>query len=248
MGVSLKRPGRRIGVEDTIPPMSHSPEEAMTQRARSALPCLVFDLGGVVFRWQPDEFLTRLLPLQAPDRAAGKRLAAEFFQGFGGDWAEFDRGRIETGLLGARIAARLGLAPEDARRVIDAVPAELQTIPETAALLQRLKAAGQRLFFLSNMPEPYARHLLAHRDVMRCFERGVFSHETGRIKPEPWLFDHACGQFGVTCGDLLFVDDLQANVDAARRAGWRALTFENAGQCETELRDLGFLPGDAVAC
>ena len=35
---------------------------------------LVFDLGGVVFRWRPDEFLQRLLPDRAPDAAAARDL------------------------------------------------------------------------------------------------------------------------------------------------------------------------------
>ena len=211
-------------------------------------PTLVFDLGGVVFRWHPEGFLTRLLPARAPDRAAAKQLAADFFQGFGGDWAEFDRGRIEAVVLAERIALRLGLTATEALRVIDAVPDELQTIPETAGLLERLKAAGRRLVFLSNMPAPYARHLVAHRDVLTLFERGVFSHETGRIKPEPWLFAHAQQAFGAAAAELVLIDDLQANVQAARAAGWRALRFDSAGQCEAELVGLGLLPGDAAAC
>jgi len=32
-------------------------------------------------------------------------------------------------------------------------------LPDTEAWLRRLKAAGHRLVFLSNMPVPYARHL-----------------------------------------------------------------------------------------
>lgn len=207
---------------------------------------MVFDLGGVVFRWQPDEFLTRLLPSRAPDLAAGRRLSAAFFEGFGGDWAEFDRGRIEPDALAVRIATRTGLTPAEALSVIDAVPDELQTIEATAALLRRAKAGGQRLFFLSNMPAPYARRLVAQREVMALFECGVFSHETGRIKPEPWLFAHAQETFGVAGADLVFIDDLQANVEAARAAGWRALRFDSAGQCAAELAVIDVLPGDAA--
>lgn len=213
---------------------------------------IVFDLGGVVFRWQPEEFLTRLLPSRAPDRRAAKQLAADFFEGFGGDWAEFDRGRIEAAPLAERIARRLGIDAADALRVIDGIPREMQTIDETAALLVRLKTAGHRLFFLSNMPAPYAGHLTAHREVLSLFERGVFSHETGRIKPEPWLFAHAAGVFGaaaaVDVAELVLVDDLQANVDAARQAGWRAVRFQDAGQCDAELEDLGLLSRSSDAC
>lgn len=200
---------------------------------------LVFDLGGVVFRWQPDEFLTRLLPERAPTRAAGRELGAAFFQGFGGDWGEFDRGHVEPALLAERVAMRTGLSVAEARRVIDAIPDELQPMPDTVGLLRRLHAAGRRLFFLSNMPVPYARHLEATHDVLELFERGVFSSRVGSIKPEPALFAHAASTFGVDAAQLVLIDDTLANVEAARRAGWCGLLFENAHRCEADLMRLG---------
>src|SRR5690349_21930387 len=105
---------------------------------------LVFDLGGVVFRWEPDEFLPRLLPHRASDRAAGRALAARFFEGFGGMWGDFDRGLIDAAPLAESIAARTGLDVAEARHVIESIPDELQPIPETAALLERLRADGHR--------------------------------------------------------------------------------------------------------
>lgn len=136
---------------------------------------LVFDFGGVVLRWEPQEFLIRLLPERAPTPDAARRFAGEFFQVFGGDWGEFDRGRIEPGPLAARIAARIGLTVAEAQRVIDAIPDELQPIPETVALLQRLHAAGHVLFFLSNMPLPYVRHI-----ARRAGWRGLRFEGAGR--------------------------------------------------------------------
>jgi len=199
---------------------------------------LVFDLGGVVFRWQPEAFLVRLLPARAPDRAAGQALAAAFFQGFGGEWREFDLGVVEAAPLAARIAARLGIDPAEARRVIDAIPDELQPIPETVALLEHLKADGHRLFFLSNMPVSYASHLEATHSVLGLFERGVFSSRAGLLKPDAAMFTHAAEQFGAASAELVLIDDLAANVEAAQRAGWRGVLFEDAARCEAELRRL----------
>ena len=212
-----------------------------TEAAPRSHGAIVFDFGGVVFRWRPDEFLPRLLPQRAPDRVAAQALAALFFEGFGGDWADFDRGRIEPAPLAERIAARTGLAVEEARRVIDAIPDELQPVPETEELLGRLRAAGHRLFFLSNMPAPYARHLEATHAVFKLFERGVFSSRVGIIKPEPALFAHAADAFGCEPRALLLIDDNQANVDAAIAAGWAAFRFDDAAQCARELASMGFL-------
>ena len=136
---------------------------------------LVFDFGGVLFRWQPHEFIARLLPERAPDEVAAHAMVAEFFEGYGGDWGEFDRGTIEAGPLAERIARRTGLRVAQARRVIDAVPGELQAVPGTVDLLRRLHLAERPLFFLSNMPEPYARHLEKTHEFLGWFRSGLFS-------------------------------------------------------------------------
>ena len=200
---------------------------------------LVFDLGGVVFRWRPDEFLPRLLPQHAPDAAAARELTTRFFEGFGGDWADFDRGRIEIAPLADRIAARTGFAVDEARRVIDAIADELQPLPDTEALLRRLHAAGHRLVFLSNMPVPYARHLEATHKVFDVFERGVFSSRIGMIKPEPALFTHAAASFEREPSALTLIDDNETNVRAAIAHGWSAIRFDSAAQVERDLAKAG---------
>jgi len=203
---------------------------------------LVFDLGGVVLRWQPESFLVRLLPERVPDAVAARAFVAGFFEGFGGDWAEFDRGRIAPDLLAERAAARVGgLTAAEARRLIDAVPEELQPVPEVVALLRRLREGGHRLHFLSNMPLAYAARLEASHAVFGLFESGVFSSRVNLIKPEAALFAHAAEVFGETPAGLLLIDDNETNVAAARRAGWRGLHFEAADPCETELRRQGRL-------
>jgi putative hydrolase of the HAD superfamily len=202
---------------------------------------LVFDLGGVVYRWKPIEFLPRLLPARAPDRAAAQWLAAAFFQSFGGDWSEFDRGMLDADELARRTAERLGYGLDETRHVIDSIPHELQPMPETVALLERLRAAGHDLRFLSNMPHPYAEVLETRDGVLRLFAGGVFSSRVGLVKPEPALFDHAATMFGGDATTFVLLDDMEKNVVAARTAGWQAIRFDDAGQCEEALAAAGLL-------
>lgn len=202
---------------------------------------IVFDFGGVLFRWQPAQLLLRELPHRLADTSAAQALAAQFFQGYGGDWAAFDRGEIEVPQLARNIAARTGLAPADVQRVIDGVKHELQPLPDSVALLQRLHVQGRRLHYLSNMPAPYADHLEAQHDFLRCFESGIFSARERLAKPEPAIFEHAARRFGAAPRELLFLDDYPVNVEAALRCGWQALLFESAAQAEAALRERGLL-------
>lgn len=203
---------------------------------------IVFDFGGVLFDWQPHGLIARLLPKWAATLPDAQASVDEFFGGFGGDWREFDRGTLTHESLAERIAARTGLTLSEVVGVIDAVPHELRPMPGMVPqLLHRLQARGHALYFLSNMPAAYADHLEAHHDFLAMFRAGVFSARVQRVKPEAEVFDYALQVFGTDASDTLLIDDLQANTDAARAAGWKALRFYDAAQCKADLVRLGVL-------
>lgn len=202
---------------------------------------VVFDFGGVLFRWVPHEVVSKVLPHRTPSAEAAHALVADFFQGYEGDWREFDRGTIEPGPLAERIAARTGLGLDEAQAVIHAIPHELVPVAGTVALLRRLHAAGRALYYLSNMPAPFARHLEATHDFMGLFRQGVFSARVKLAKPEPAIFAHAIAAFGIDPAHTLFIDDFEHNVEAARAAGWQALHFRDAQQCTDALEALGLV-------
>jgi putative hydrolase of the HAD superfamily len=200
---------------------------------------VVFDFGGVLFRWQPHEFMPRLLPAHARNEETTAAVVADFFQGFGGDWGEFDRGAADQFRVAHRIAFRTGIDVADVQRVIDAIPSELLLMPHSLPLIQRLKGAGHRLFFLSNMPRPYAEHLERVHPLHDWFEAGLFSSRIDMVKPEPAIFHHAATTFGIEPRESVFIDDYALNVKAARALGWNAIHFLSAAQCDADLAKLG---------
>lgn len=205
---------------------------------------VVFDLGGVVFRWQPLLLLREVWPT-LPDEAAARQAADAIFEGFrpGGDWAEFDRGAVDVPELVARLAARTGYAPQALQAFVEAIPPHLQPRVETVALMRRLKQAGHALYYLSNMPAPFADRLERLHPFFAWFTGGVFSARVQTIKPLPAIFEHARAQFARPPQELLFLDDMPVNVDAARRLGWQALHFEHADACEATMRERGWFRG-----
>ena len=201
----------------------------------------VFDFAGVLFHWQPLAMLQREIPHLAIDEASARHWATEIFQSYAGDWSDFDRGTVAVPELVARIVRRTGLATADVQRVVDAVPHELQPVPATVALLRRLRDSGRELYFISNMPAPYADQLEAGHEFVRWFRDGMFSARVHINKPEPAIFELAVTRFGTAPGELVFLDDHEPNVHAARALGWNALHFSDAVQAEAELRQRGWL-------
>ena len=200
---------------------------------------IVFDLGAVLFHWQPETMLQRELPHVAVDEASARHWVDGIFQSYKGDWGEFDRGTVSVPELVLRISRRTGLNPADVQTVVDAVPRELQPIADSVALLQRLHTAGHTLHYLSNMPAPYA-DILERNHFFSCFTSGIFSARVHHNKPEAAIFAAALQLFGTPPSELVFLDDHGPNVQAARALGWNAIQFKHAQQAEAELQAAGW--------
>lgn len=205
---------------------------------------VVFDLGGVVFRWQPLVLLQELFPTQVRHEAEAREWASQIFQTFHpeADWALFDLGRIEPEPLAQRIAARTGLAEADLRHLIANIPLHLQPIQGTVDLIQELKAQGHRLYYLSNMPAGYAEYLVRVNPFFSQFDDGIFSAHVQQIKPQPDIFATAQERWPLR-GQPVFIDDVQHNIDAAERHGWQGIQFETPEQVRADLVEQGWLAG-----
>ena len=194
---------------------------------------LIFDLGGVVVRWDPEAIIAGVF---ADDKVKARVRAAVFEHP---DWLELDRGTLGREEAIARAAQRSGIAESELRRLLLAVPPSLVVFPETVALMRRLKAKGHPLYCLSNMHFASIEYLESTQDFWDVFDGRVISCRLQLCKPEPAIYAHLLRTFGLEAKDTLFIDDVQKNLDAAAQLGIRTLRFEHAAQCERELRSLG---------
>ncbi len=105
-------------------------------------------------------------------------------------------------------------------------------IPENIALVQRL-SKDYRVFLLSNTNALHAAHFNAVlerdfgiRGMDQLMERAFYSHDLGFRKPDIRVFKKAMEQAGVLADESLFIDDLEDNIIAARKAGMRAVKVD----------------------
>jgi epoxide hydrolase-like predicted phosphatase len=66
----------------------------------------------------------------------------------------------------------------------------------------------------------------------------VYSHECGLSKPDPRSYALACERLAVAPRETIFVDDLAANVEAARQAGLHAVHYRDNAQAIAEIERL----------
>jgi putative hydrolase of the HAD superfamily len=194
---------------------------------------LVFDLGGVVVRWDPDAIIAGVFS----DRKTRAKVREGLFAH--PDWLELDRGTLGRDEAITRAARRTGISVSDMKRLMHAVPPSLVVFPETVELLRRLKQKGYPLYCLSNMHFASIEHLEQNENFWDVFQDRVISCRLNLCKPEPAIYEHLLRAFGLKASETVFIDDVQKNLDAAAKLGIKTLRFENAAQCERELRALG---------
>jgi 2-haloacid dehalogenase len=195
---------------------------------------ILFDLGGVLIDWNP-----RYL----------------YHQVYGAAETEFFLANVCT--------SSWNLAMDKGRPFAEAIPEKQKAWPEyheaiqwwetrwedmlkgpipgTVELLAELKARDFPLYALTNWSAetfPLARE---RYDFLSWFREIVVSGEVGLVKPDPLIFQFAVERCGFQPGNTVFVDDVLANVEAARTLGFDAIPFTGAASLRRSLVERGLL-------
>jgi putative hydrolase of the HAD superfamily len=74
-----------------------------------------------------------------------------------------------------------------------------------------------------------------HLGIYKPFDKVYQSCKIGLKKPNADFYQYAQRDIGVASDEILFVDDVARNVDAARLLGWHAFRYESLDSFATEL-------------
>ncbi|HEX3646791.1 MAG TPA: HAD family phosphatase [Pseudonocardiaceae bacterium] len=149
--------------------------------------------------------------------------------------------RLETGELSpadfeATLAPRLVTTtgvPVVADGLLGRMFALMRPDPAMLALVTALRSAGLRTALLSNSwGDHYADELLALFDVV------VISGRVGLRKPDPAVFGLLLERLGLPAERVAFVDDIPANIRAARELGIHAVQHTDTATTTAQLRRL----------
>ena len=201
---------------------------------------VLFDMGGVVMesplhaiaRYERDRGL--------PGDSINRVVAAS---GESGAWARLERGELTVASFCAPFEAdcRAHGLEVDGAAVMAAIAAAGVPRPAMLEAIRRLRAHGLRVGALTNNwrrdgPED---DIIPHR-LREHFDVFVELRLVGLRKPDPRIYRLACERLGVEPARIAFLDDIGANLKAARALG---LATIKVGDPVVALRELGNLVG-----
>jgi len=197
---------------------------------------VVFDVGNVLYGWDPDSFLVR----QIADDEARLRLI-EDVDIYG--WHE----TLDGGRPYAEAAAELSEKFPEYARLIAAWGERFgetitDPVPGVHAIVEELDARGVPLYAITNFSADFWLPFRAREDAFfRRFRDIVVSGEVKLLKPDAAIYYLALDRFGLKPAEALMIDDRHINVFGAEAVGMRAHLFTDAADLRARLEAEGLL-------
>lgn len=133
----------------------------------------------------------------------------------------FESGRMCAAEFARELIAELEL-PVEPEQLLDDFPMWISHVLPGARELLGDVSRGVRRGTLSNSNPLHWTRIMDEMGLGTFFDTHFASHVTGRTKPDLDAFEHALESLDCSPGAIVFIDDNQLNVDAARRVGIHA--------------------------
>lgn len=193
---------------------------------RPSYDALVFDLGGVIVAHDNDLLYRRLAERCTVPEARERIVAAAQDPRIG-------TGELPIAALHERLRDEVGYALGWEDFVAD-WNCHFTLDDAMLDLVERL-AAANRVMLFSNTNREHWKYLVATSDGRLRRLEAYLSYELGQAKPSLDSFRTVAAKAGIDPGGSLFVDDLAANVDAARAVGFHGEVFVGRQALEARL-------------
>jgi len=195
---------------------------------------VVFDIGNVLIKFDPEKPFRRLIPDTARRAYFLSHICNRAWnqeQDRGRPWAEGERLLIEKfPEFDHEIKAYRTHFQEMVSQVItDNVRCMQELIRKEVDVTILTNAAGDTL-----------------RETMRLLPflnevRGIaISGDIGTLKPELEIYERHAKEYGLIADHTLFIDDKEENIEAARAFGWYGIVYSDATDLAAELSHFDF--------
>ena len=194
---------------------------------------IIFDFGNVVGFFDHGRTLEKLRPFTSLTPEA---MLASVYDGDLED--RFERGHL-TPLAFLEQAHQLWQLRCDIQVLADAIGDIFCPNQEVCDLVPKL-AQHYRILLGSNTNAIHAQRFLTQfADVLSHFDSLVLSYEIGARKPAAEFFQHCQSRANAQPSECVFVDDLAANVEGAKAAGFHGIVYKPHSKLAEKLRALG---------
>lgn len=194
---------------------------------------IVFDLGNVLLKYDPKGYLESL----GYDSTTVSDLMKLIFHGI--EWKLADQGLLSNDQL---IEIYVLKAPQysfEIRYVMQNWFRIVTLMEESKELFLEILDKGYNVYILSNYPEYMFMDMLERTPVLHKAHGSVISYQIKLTKPSREIYLHLLEKYRLIAEETLFLDDLQENINGAKKVGIHGIRFKNVKQVKHDLKEYG---------
>ncbi|KAI1449975.1 Haloacid dehalogenase-like hydrolase-domain-containing protein [Annulohypoxylon stygium] len=173
---------------------------------------IIFDLGDVLFTWSANTTTT------IPPRKLREILSTS-------TWHSYERGEITRDVCYQLSAEQFSLSASEIAEAFVQARQSLQPDHAIVSFIRELKEDSSiQVYAMSNVGKEDFEELATKMD-WPLFDRVFTSAAAGKRKPELGFYSHVLNEIGLAGNQVVFIDDKEENVHAARALKIRGFVF-----------------------
>lgn len=177
-------------------------------------------MGGVLIDYNPEKTLYSLFDKETADIALKEIFRNKL-------WSERDRGTVDSDeimrIAGPKIPPH---AYEKISEMAHNLYPYMTPYEEVNKLVRELKAAGYRIFLLSNASDDFYINRVGI-PALDVFDGYLISSDYLLLKPEKEIYEKLFTKFNLNPEECVFIDDMPVNCEGSEKAGMRAYCNES---------------------
>ena len=195
---------------------------------------IVFDIGNVLFGYDPAYILHQVLPEnQFHEDYLNHFIHAQL-------WQDLDRGTLDESSLVDILMTKIPdpNLEDNLQVIIQNFIYHLHLINGSRQLFLTLKRIYP-IYLLSNFQAvPYSKLREIHPFLYQA-DGAIISAHHHLMKPEPEIYQKLLKKYRLTAEETVFIDDLPENIDAAKTLGMAGIVFKSPESTKAALIELG---------
>jgi len=180
---------------------------------------IVFDLGNVLFKFDPEGILDDLFK----DPIIKRKLKEAVFTT--SIWKELDRGTLSFEEAKKIFHEKNPDLKEEINILLKEWKNYLHPITENVEILPKLKESN-KLFILSNFHEDAFNYIRGKYSFFDIFDGMVISYKEKLLKPEKEIYQLLLNRYNLKPEETIFVDDIVENIQAAEELGIKSILYK----------------------
>lgn len=194
---------------------------------------VIFDIGNVLVDFDWEGHMRRICPHLNEKDFEEINVAA-----WGNNrWDRFDLGEDAQSVIND-IIAHAPKYEKEIKSIFENFKGCFRRLESSISWIQDLKRRGYKVYYLSNYSEIAMETNPECLDFVPLMDGGIFSCYVHVIKPDKRIYELLCEKYDLVPEECVFIDDLERNVEGARKYGMKAIQLVSVRQAQEDLNKL----------